>query len=1037
MLDLGSIKRELKEDLRPRKMIRYALVPHFGGIMNPMKDVFGLLVRTIALLFVQSKLLPQDHPVLRGEVRGVGAIWLMIVDASANLKFTKQNIPQIAIFYAIVGMIVFSVLGTLTFLMKLGVGSAHADTALPTTNSSIYAETSGLAFSWVNNLFPITGGGTGLPAALGAMLQIYNTGILVLASGVALWSIIMMIMESAHHGEIGGKRHSELFAPLRLIFAIGLLVPVSSNGFNGIQVLTVYVAHAGSALANVVWNQFAQNLFNVTPTYNVQPTVDLNTFAQNATLDIACNLQGQAISTVSGGSNAPKTPPTPVAIPGQSSTSNPGAAPSTASITLRNVIVYSYQSSDGLCGTVTIGSPDSTIVPGHENDFLTFYTDTIVPALTPLAQAYINAAAPNGSAYNNPTTPFSGPQWQTLIQGFETKLATTAQGASKTYTDSVLGSTAWAGLKTEAGTDGWAGAGAIFFRLANIAKNAQAIQQIEMNASPPNIDLLPVNVEAHVADSCLSGYGLGAAQGIMLCPPQSDATANILKKINTDVQGAQAASGKTQGLSKDDATTQSVVTYIFDTVGLSNMTKWLNGNFSSASDSTSATAVSFGQPIFSIASFGNILMGITSALFAGAAIAGVSVFGTSVGMGFATVFTVFGTILFPMSLILSVYLPLIPAIRFFFGIMTWLMTIFEAMVTMPIILLYSIQSHGEGLFAHGQQGYLIILQMMLRPVLMIFGLLASITIFDTLYNFLGFSVFSTWWGMSNSGQNMTSIMSMFAFVLVYGFLLYSVANVAFSAINGFPDRVLAWLGSSTPIQTQGTGQEALEHAQSMNVGFIGRSTDAPIAFGQKINKNIDQKNAEAEAGAKESRMLGALSAGRGNGSGDKETGEKDGKETGKNSLISLSAPSHQFSNVRSQDKLDGEGQPVNQSRAGAEGDHDQGQGGSKYADGSSFGRQGARDFSSGSGKSGGSDSPDGGSGGSPNPAGPTPGDTGGGAAGGNRGKTVYPENGRDTSGPESASDTGQGGSPSYDRSANTGNSGNIPGYSPRGKTKLD
>jgi hypothetical protein len=293
MLDLKDIRRELREDLRPRKMIRYALVPHFGGIMNPVKDVFALLVRTIALLFVQSNLLPKNHPVLQGEVRGVGAIWLMIVDASANLKFTKQNIPQIAIFYAIVGMIVFSVLGTLTFLLRLGVGHAHAQTSIDLTGgvdtSGMFTDsTSGNAYNWINNILPYANtGASGIAGAVGKMLGIYNAGIAVLATFIALWTIIMMILDSAHHGEIGGKRHSALYFSLRMCLAIGLLVPVS-NGYNTIQVIAVQIAHAGSGLANKVWLGFEQQLVSLTATAAQQSQPFDDAALQRFSVDVSC-----------------------------------------------------------------------------------------------------------------------------------------------------------------------------------------------------------------------------------------------------------------------------------------------------------------------------------------------------------------------------------------------------------------------------------------------------------------------------------------------------------------------------------------------------------------------------------------------------------------------------------------------------------------------------------------------------------------------------------------------------------------------------
>ena len=115
-------------------------------------------------------------------------------------------------------------------------------------------------------------------------------------------------------------------------------------------------------------------------------------------------------------------------------------------------------------------------------------------------------------------------------------------------------------------------------------------------------------------------------------------------------------------------------------------------------------------------------------MFAVAAVIGASPFTVTVGM----ILSGLAASLMPIGFSLAVMVPLMPAARFLFGIFAWLLTLFEAMVAMPLVALISIKSDGEGLFAHGLAGWMVLIQMMFRPVLMIFGLLGGCIVFDTL-----------------------------------------------------------------------------------------------------------------------------------------------------------------------------------------------------------------------------------------------------------------------------------------------------------------
>src|SRR5262249_8174989 len=53
-----------------------------------------------------------------------------------------------------------------------------------------------------------------------------------------------------------GQRFQTIWAPIRLVMALGLLIPISNYGLNSAQYLVLYAAKYGSGFATHTWNAF-------------------------------------------------------------------------------------------------------------------------------------------------------------------------------------------------------------------------------------------------------------------------------------------------------------------------------------------------------------------------------------------------------------------------------------------------------------------------------------------------------------------------------------------------------------------------------------------------------------------------------------------------------------------------------------------------------------------------------------------------------------------------------------------------------------
>ena len=91
------------------------------------------------------------------------------------------------------------------------------------------------------------------------------------------------------------------------------------------------------------------------------------------------------------------------------------------------------------------------------------------------------------------------------------------------------------------------------------------------------------------------------------------------------------------------------------------------------------------------------------------------------------------------GLVLYYIVPFLPFIYFFFAVATWVKSIFEAMVGVPLWALAHLRIDGEGLPGNSAaNGYFLILEIFLRPILTIFGLIAATLIFTAQVRVLHF-----------------------------------------------------------------------------------------------------------------------------------------------------------------------------------------------------------------------------------------------------------------------------------------------------------
>ena len=147
--------------------------------------------------------------------------------------------------------------------------------------------------------------------------------------------------------------------------------------------------------------------------------------------------------------------------------------------------------------------------------------------------------------------------------------------------------------------------------------------------------------------------------------------------------------------------------------------------------------------------------------------------------------------LFGLGAMLGIYVPFIPYMIFTIGVVGWLIAAIEAIVAGPLIALGILAPGGQhAVLGRADQAVMMMFNLILRPALMVFGMMASMLLSVVVVNMIN----------SGFGAVMTNIMGapglieLILFMSVYTVLIVTALNKCFSLIYHVPDRILTWIG---------------------------------------------------------------------------------------------------------------------------------------------------------------------------------------------------------------------------------------------------
>jgi len=928
--DRGKTMSESKR-VKVSSVAAFMWLPQFHLSFRGFAHIVPVFVRTVAMVFVAAGLIPNNHPATRYGVEGVEKYSLsnLLGEVWFNLRRTNASTHQWGLFVSVVMMMVaiFSAFGAFVLTVFFNLGAvAHAqifsyptdigvaspygsgdetdmdavqglgnspdalfDLRVSTGGSSPdHASSSDYALMVLDKVLRQAAVGTGgaMQNGLAGMMEVYNSGIMVVAAVMIFWMILSIVVDTAKTGIVGGGRHNMVWTPIRVVFALGIMVPLGSTGFSSGQFMVMKLAEWGSSFGSRLWAQYTTDvvadatlLVDFNPEGAMQVTRGI---AQIMTCQIAYNVES---NVVMGGSAGSETLIAPISRYDRD--------------TYTTQTIYTNRSNPNLCGSISFpgkgslagGSAsddeyDDALIALTETDLTNSNLGEVLLNYRNAVSAPLRAAvdetggwllsdmrgiacsvaasvfSPEGAA--NPVTSSSSCSGASLPSGCSMNGAglpsyTCLEDSYNKLRDNMATAEAtarsglndWisANLVNQMAGRGWGGMGTWYVYLNKLNRAVKTAETTRISVAGGS--LWQSSSERRNSGGVAGFFGFTETGEFR---PSHQAHESMVRFENWWGGEAVEASASNRDLSAQ----MSGVSMGDPDEGIKGIFSMLKGT-RNAREAISAVMYRFMPgasmwqgllranddgvyPYVRLVSMGEFLSGmglniiIVNTLLAMVTFEG-SIVIASVTVGdwgetsLASIIGTVGKALFLGGVMLGVYLPIVPLLRVALAVLTWITSVFEAVVMVPIAALAHLSSEGEGLAGGARTAWILWLNVLLRPGLVVVGFVGATLIFNAFAVYF-MDMFANSIQLIRSELGAWSMMiSLVTYTIVFYFTLYTAVNTCFKLIDIIPDAMMRWIPGASPDKSFDNDNDGLTYAAANMImnsprGRMGLSTKA-------------------------------------------------------------------------------------------------------------------------------------------------------------------------------------------------------------------
>lgn len=875
------------------QVAKYILLPEIlPRIAGLFRGGFATTAYMMALIYNAAGLLPDGHPYLNSQNFGRFGLRHVMAQAANNLVISRRNFDQVLVYFALLIGIVLLFLQLLLLILGVVLGPTAALAANDLFLLS-YSLNPGpeqdLAFILMDRVFGLQGvynscvsqAGvactnirgqdvftsdlypTPFQLALHAMLQFYSLGIFFVAVIIIIYFVITITAETAAMGRPFGQRVNKAWVVPRLIIFSALLMPLNiggaNAGINGAQMITFWTAKLGSNFATNGWALFNEELATAhaasTGELIASPRVPgVEDLARALYMAKVCqivengvvwgeetdkNVQPYLVRP-EGANNfmASRDPAIPTWVDDNAVPLMEVDYPTAARFSNYGNIRIVFGSYDPVrhsayagkvmprCGEIlmqntAIPDPSAAIAPGqriHQVYYDGMKAHWQDVNLNEYAECLVRKSHPEfryeaDCDIKKVGNDFVAQQKLTL----ETRFKTDVETAITEIKDATL----WE-INNELLRKGWAGAALFYNTIADLnGEVTGAVLDLPYLSSYPfvleQIAAQKRQNDENIDPDTMYRPSFSASRNYDLSPPEMHNAATMYTAHETWEDTGMSRSRKTM---ESDNIMESFLNLLLGTEGVFAMRE-------NADVNPLAQLSSMGKSLMG-ASIRNLAIGIGGQglikLFGGkddGFVASMASFLNKLGLA---------TIAF--SFILYYILPLMPFVYFFFAVGAWVKSIFEAVVAMPLWALAHIRIDGPGLPGRDAAGgYYLLFDIFLRPIMIVVGLLASISLFSAMVIVLN-QIFDL--AVNNLGghnpeeiptaaegilENVRSGVDELFFTVVYVIIVYMIGTSCFKLIDLIPNQIMRWSGSKVSSFQESAGDPASQLSSTTYKGI--------------------------------------------------------------------------------------------------------------------------------------------------------------------------------------------------------------------------
>lgn len=715
------------------------------------------------------------------------------------------------------------------------------------------------ASAWINHMFR----GSALPdylawnsasfdvltSGLRQALGLYSMGMLILAGMVLFYHLVSMVVETAHTGVPFGRRINSVWVPIRLIVAIGLLVPIS-GGLSSGQYIVIKIADEGSRLASNAWRTILQSTNADFYNLIIPHEPDVSRIVTSAVEMELCRLvYDQSYSLVQNDSSfrmvgaindITKIPPD--RLSGEtwrySNNLNADAA-----------LCGEYRFEDYRPLSVFSNMDNDNIVKSATDlaGFSTSHTTNLMAD----ARGWAGREAP--SIMGN--SAFFSPQLHNDLNTEENMLRTNLY--ARLHTTLNMGARLMDQTVNSSNQGGWIAAGLF---IPEIVRLQQTYGELVDHSLP----VVQEPVLAHtVITQRLLGETLRNQVGLQFISiAENERIAQFYNKVSHSMSLAHSWMNSYQYLNKDIVVPSSFD--LQDRLSTATSPENVFTLFAYAVDTAAVVRGVWGvTPDNHDPGYPFVRSGVGSAHNPFAVLAefgrrqyqlGLYMLGLS-GQSFSlpsaaapAVFVGLGGMCFALGAGLLIFvIPFLVFFRFILAVLAWMLSLFEAVAAMPIVALAHLTPSGEGLSGGvARQAYLLWISLMLRPLLSLMGFVAGLLFFAFSFSLLcaALSPFAQSTSPISGGLLITLNI---ALILLFDVMMYALANASFKGIYMLPDQALRWM--SHFVVSEG------DQSSAPAVGTPQQGAPAPTALPPMFNKLLSTIHLQGVFGDQQKEIL--------------------------------------------------------------------------------------------------------------------------------------------------------------------------------------